>query len=135
VSASAWICVTCGVQHLPSASPPQACAICLDERQYVGWEGQRWTTMDELVAAGHTNRFTDEEPGLVSIGTEPEIAIGQRALLVRTPAGNVLWDCITFLNEATIEWLGATNAPADDWDELLGGKGASLERLSRPITA
>jgi glyoxylase-like metal-dependent hydrolase (beta-lactamase superfamily II) len=102
VSASAWICVTCGVQHLPSASPPQACAICLDERQYVGWEGQRWTTMDELVAAGHTNRFTDEEPGLVSIGTEPEIAIGQRALLVQTPAGNVLWDCITFLDEATV---------------------------------
>jgi pyruvate,water dikinase len=32
---------------------------------------------------------------------------------------------------AFIEWLGATNAPADDWDGLLGGKGASLERLLR----
>jgi pyruvate,water dikinase len=30
-----------------------------------------------------------------------------------------------------IEWLGATTAPADAWDGLLGGKGASLERLLR----
>jgi hypothetical protein len=36
---------------------------------------------------------------------------------------------------AFIEWLGATNAPADDWDGLLGGKGASLERRLRPVTA
>ena len=32
---------------------------------------------------------------------------------------------------AFIEWLGATTAPADNWDALLGGKGASLERLLR----
>ena len=32
---------------------------------------------------------------------------------------------------AFIEWLGATTAPPDDWDRLLGGKGASLERLLR----
>jgi pyruvate,water dikinase len=32
---------------------------------------------------------------------------------------------------AFIEWLGAATAPADDWDGLLGGKGASLERLLR----
>jgi phosphoenolpyruvate synthase/pyruvate phosphate dikinase len=30
-----------------------------------------------------------------------------------------------------IEWLGATQAPASAWDEVLGGKGASLERLLR----
>jgi len=96
------ICVTCGVQYPPSELPPEHCPICEDERQYVGWTGQRWTTMAELAAAGHRNLFTDEEPGLVSIGTEPPIAIGQRALLVRTPAGNMLWDCITFLDEGTI---------------------------------
>jgi glyoxylase-like metal-dependent hydrolase (beta-lactamase superfamily II) len=102
VQPSAWICVTCGVQYPPTETHPPECPICLDERQYLGWEGQRWTTMAELVAGGHTNLFTDEEPGLVSIGTEPSIAIGQRALLVQTPAGNVLWDCITFLDEATV---------------------------------
>ncbi len=98
----AWICATCGVQYPLSLEPPAACPICEDDRQYVSWEGQRWTTMAQLVAAGHRNRFTEEEPGLVSIGTEPKFAIGQRALLIRTPAGNVLWDCITLLDPATV---------------------------------
>ena len=98
----AWICVTCGVQYPLSDEPPVDCPICLDERQYVGWDGQRWTTMRLLAEAGHRNEFKDEEPGLVSIGTKPSIAIGQRALLVRTPGGNVLWDCITFIDEATV---------------------------------
>ncbi len=99
----AWICVTCGVQHPPSGEPPDRCAICEDERQYVGWDGQRWTTLTELGFAGHRNILIDEEPGLVSIGTQPSIAIGQRALLVRTSAGNVLWDCIPFVDDETIE--------------------------------
>jgi len=98
----AWICATCGVQYPLSLEPPVACPICEDDRQYVGWDGQRWTTMAQLVAAGHRNHLTEEEPGLVSIGTEPTFAIGQRALLVRTPAGNVLWDCITLLDPATV---------------------------------
>ncbi len=33
----------------------------------------------------------------------PGFAIGQRALLVRTPNGNVLWDCISLLDEDTVE--------------------------------
>jgi glyoxylase-like metal-dependent hydrolase (beta-lactamase superfamily II) len=99
----AWICRTCGVQYPPSEAPPASCPICEDERQYVGWDGQRWTTMAELSAAGHRNELVDEELDLVSIGTKPAFAIGQRALLVRTPAGNVLWDCITLLDEPTID--------------------------------
>jgi ribonuclease HI len=98
-----WICRTCGVQYPPSLEPPAGCPICEDERQYVGWEGQRWTTMAELAADGHRNSLREEEPDLHSIATEPPIAIGQQALLVRTPAGNVLWDCITFIDEPTIE--------------------------------
>ena len=98
-----WICRTCGVQYPPSLEPPPGCPICEDERQYVGWNGQQWTTMAELAAAGHRNSLREEEPNLVSIATEPPIAIGQQALLVRTPAGNVLWDCITFIDETTIE--------------------------------
>ena len=33
----------------------------------------------------------------------PHFAIGQRALLLRTDKGNVLWDCISLLDEATKE--------------------------------
>ena len=44
----AYICVTCGTQYPPSGDPPMGCPICLDERQYVGWDGQQWTTLAEL---------------------------------------------------------------------------------------
>jgi hypothetical protein len=98
----AWICLTCGVQHADTPGPPTACAICLDERQYVGWNGQAWTTQDEL-ARDHANELREEEPGLVGIGTKPSFAIGQRALLVQTPAGNVLWDCISLLDDVTVD--------------------------------
>jgi glyoxylase-like metal-dependent hydrolase (beta-lactamase superfamily II) len=40
---------------------------------------------------------------LIAIRTEPQLAIGQSAYLVRTPEGNVLWDCITYLDDETIE--------------------------------
>lgn len=40
-----------------------------------------------------------------SIWTEPKIAIGQRCILIRTPAGNVLWDCVTFIDDDTISYI------------------------------
>jgi hypothetical protein len=97
-----WICVTCGVQHAQSPNPPDACAICLDERQYVPLAGQRWTTMEEMKRTGYRNVLEELEPGLVAIRTERAFAIGQQAYLVRTSAGNVLWDCISFLDDTTI---------------------------------
>ena len=51
---------------------------------------------------GHLNAFRQHEPGLIGIGTQPTFAIGQRALLVCTPNGNVLWDCISLIDEATV---------------------------------
>ncbi len=93
----AFICVTCGTQFSPSDEPPDECPICLDERQYVGYDGQQWTTVDEL-ARGHRNRIEPQEPGLLGIATEPPFAIGQRALLV----DGLLWDCITLLDTETV---------------------------------
>ncbi|HEY7047582.1 MAG TPA: MBL fold metallo-hydrolase [Jatrophihabitantaceae bacterium] len=95
----AWICATCAVQYPDTDRPPGQCPICLDERQYVGWEGQRWTTPAEL-AREHRTVLREEEPDLIGIGLEPSFGIGQRALLVRTPHGNVLWDCIALLDDA-----------------------------------
>jgi hypothetical protein len=100
----AWICVTCGVQHADSDHPPPACAICEDERQYVGKGGQRWTTMADL-STDRVVVLREEEPDLLGIGVEPAFAIGQRALLVRTAAGNVLWDCISLLDDAAREQI------------------------------
>lgn len=96
-----YICSTCGTQYLESAQPPADCLICEDERQYVGLRGQQWTTLAAL-QEDHHNVIRTVEPGLIGIGTSPSFAIGQRALLVQTPGGNVLWDCITLLDEMTI---------------------------------
>jgi glyoxylase-like metal-dependent hydrolase (beta-lactamase superfamily II) len=81
--------------------PPDCCPICEDERQYVNWEGQAWTTLAALCESHHTI-VKPEEPGLAGIGTEPSFAIGQRALLVQSPAGNILWDCITVIDDPTV---------------------------------
>ncbi|KKD05778.1 beta-lactamase [Streptomyces sp. WM6386] len=106
------ICRTCGVQY---AAPRADCPICLDERQYVGWEGQRWTSLAELRDSGRRGQLREEGPGVVGVGAEPSVAIGQRALLLRSPAGNVLWDCVGYLDDelaAEVEELGGISAIA-----------------------
>lgn len=102
----AWICATCGVQYPDTGRPPQCCPICADEREAVGWDGQRWTTAADL-AQDHRVEIREEEPGLIGIGVEPSFAIGQRALLVRTRRGNVLWDCISLLDETARQRITA----------------------------
>jgi hypothetical protein len=99
-----FVCVTCGVQFPDSGTPPKDCPICQDPRQYVGFGGQQWTTVEEM-ARKYRNEIQQEEPGLYSIHTEPHFAIGQRAFLLQTAQGNVLWDCVTLLDEPTISAL------------------------------
>jgi hypothetical protein len=96
-----FICVQCGTQFDETAQPPSSCHICQDERQFVRHAGQEWTTLDWL-ARDHHNRIEDEAPHLLGIGTAPEFAIGQRALLLQSPGGNLLWDCISLLDEQTV---------------------------------
>jgi len=90
-----YICVTCGTQYPPAAEPPAECPICLDPRQYIGAQGQEWTTLEELRRT-HENRVEELEPGLAGIGTDPSFAIGQRALV----AQGVMWDCITLVDDS-----------------------------------
>jgi hypothetical protein len=110
----AFICTACGTQFPDNDKPPEQCLICEEERQYVPPRGQTWTTMDAL-AAGHFNSYREHEPGVIGIGAQPSFAIGQRAILLRTPGGNVLWDCISLLDPATvalIKGLGGIQAIA-----------------------
>jgi len=97
-----YICTTCGTQFAQSETPSQACLICSDKRQYIGYEGQQWTTLAALQAGNFHNVFKEYEPHLTGIGTEPSFAIGQRALLLQTDQGNVLWDCISYLDGDTV---------------------------------
>lgn len=101
-----FICRTCGMQFAATAQPPERCPICEDERQYIGLKGQQWTTLQALQEDYH-NLIRTVEPGLTGIGSVPTFSIGQRALLVQTPSGNVLWDCIPLIDETTITTLKA----------------------------
>jgi hypothetical protein len=99
----AFVCRTCGVQHRSSPAPPAGCDICLDERQYVPPQGQRWTTVPELSQEGYRIEVRELEPGLTGVGAEPKVGIGQRALLVQTQDGNFLWDSFGFIDDRGIE--------------------------------
>lgn len=86
-----WVCPTCAVQYADpvSETPPRQCKICEDERQYIKEEGQTWTTLTDI-SKTHKNVITEEESGLIGIGIDPPIGIGNRALLVKTGEH---WDC------------------------------------------
>jgi glyoxylase-like metal-dependent hydrolase (beta-lactamase superfamily II) len=128
---AAPICRTCGVQHEVASA---VCRICADERQYVGWAGQRWTTIGELAAEGHRGVVRQEASGQYGVGTEPSTAIGQRALLVPGAGGNVLWDCVSYVDDATVDAVRALgglaaiavshphfHASMVEWSEAFGG--------------
>jgi glyoxylase-like metal-dependent hydrolase (beta-lactamase superfamily II) len=96
-----YICVTCGTQYPESAQPPAHCPICEDERQYVNPDGQTWTTLEALRQDRHM-LIEPLETNLHHLKPEPRIGIGQYAHLIQTPNGNILWDCVPFIDEATI---------------------------------
>ncbi|WP_026550955.1 hydrolase [Arthrobacter sp. Br18] len=95
-----WICRACAVEHEDNA---EGCVICADERQYVPADGQRWTTLSELTAAGHRARVSELEPDLFSITVAPKVGIGQHAHLVRTQSGNLLWDPPGYLDDRVVQ--------------------------------
>jgi glyoxylase-like metal-dependent hydrolase (beta-lactamase superfamily II) len=96
-----FLCLACGTSYPAADHPPDRCPICEDERQFVPSAGQGWASQEAL-AEGHRNAWVQHEPGLLSLQTVPAFAINQRAFLLKTPAGNVLWDCIALLDPATI---------------------------------
>lgn len=70
----------------------------------MGLDGQQWTTLEDLRQT-HETKIVGEEPLLTSFSVEPHFGIGQRAFLLETPEGNLLWDCISLLDVATIEYI------------------------------
>jgi hypothetical protein len=95
------ICVTCGMQYPTTNDPPRDCPICKDERQYIGPGGQEWITLEALQKS-HRNVLFQEGENLWGIQTQPEFAIGQRALLLQTRNGGFLWDCVSLIDPSTI---------------------------------
>lgn len=102
---SIWICKECGAHVETDLSQPGACLICEDDRQFVPPSGQEWLAREGLSA--YANDWHELEPGLISIGVTPTIGIGQQALLVLTPRGNILWDCVSLLDADTKDRIAA----------------------------
>lgn len=94
-----WICPTCGTHITRPGAPPEVCAICADERQWVPPTGQRWTTAEQLAADGYRTEVRELEPGLLGIGLNEHLGVGHRGVLVRTPEGNLLWDPPGFVDD------------------------------------
>jgi glyoxylase-like metal-dependent hydrolase (beta-lactamase superfamily II) len=94
------ICGLCGVQF-SEPSHPDVCVQCgADDRGSLR-DGQVWTTLAELRKT-HRNVIGDEA-GFVGICTEPAFGNGQRALLVPWRGSNLMWDCVTLLDDETAE--------------------------------
>lgn len=139
----AYICTTCGVQYAETDNPPEHCLICEDERQYVNANGQQWTTLADL-QQNHRNVFSDVEANMVRISTEPSVAIGQTPYLISTSEGNILWECNSYIDEATvaeIEKRGGLKAIAIshphfydamvEWSNAFGGIPIYLHEANR----
>jgi glyoxylase-like metal-dependent hydrolase (beta-lactamase superfamily II) len=139
----AFICTTCGCQFRNTEAPPSGCLICQDTRQYVNPAGQAWTTL-QAMRRTYFNTFRQLEADLTGIGTFPAFAIGQRALMLRAPMGNILWDCISFLDDATISIIKALGglagiacshphflASAVEWSHAFGNVPVYLHAMDR----
>ncbi|MDQ6597950.1 MBL fold metallo-hydrolase [Bacillus salipaludis] len=101
-----FICETCGVQYESSIEAPKQCLICGEERQFVSSKGQVWTTLEKLIKVGtYSNIIKLQEEGLHSIKTNPSFGIGQTAYLVQDKNYNLLWDCITYIDQSTISHI------------------------------
>ena len=100
------ICVTCGTQFPPKEALPELCPICNDDRQYINPNGQTWISADEL-SQKHTVKITKINEHLYSLKVIPDFAIAQRAFLIISPQGNILWDCIPLLNDEVIAFINS----------------------------
>lgn len=125
-----WLCATCGIEHADTPEPPEMCAICSDDRQYIPATGQRWTTLPE-VQRERRAAFDELEPDLFGITVTPRVGIGHRPLLVRTAGGNLLWDAPGFFDDALLKAIrgaGGIAAIASSHPHLTG-LSISLSRL------
>ncbi|MFD0047922.1 MBL fold metallo-hydrolase [Actinomycetes bacterium NPDC127524] len=129
------ICTTCGVQYLQKLGEINSCLICNEERQYVNPAGQSWTTLENMREV-YSNIILHEEEQLYSITTKPEFAIGQTAYLIQNQGFNVLWDCITYLDEKTVEkmnGLGGIQAIALSHPHYYSSQVEWAETFNAPI--
>ncbi|HWJ29574.1 MAG TPA: hypothetical protein VNS32_23750 [Flavisolibacter sp.] len=138
---TAFICTACGIEYEPSENQPTECPVCTDDRQYVPGGCQSWTTLTQ-VNQQYKNIFEKIHDRFYALYTTPHFAIGQRAHLILSPSGNILWDCITNIDDSTVDLIqnmGGIKAIAishphyfstiAEWSERFGNIPVYINRL------
>ncbi len=131
-----WICATCAVETADSATPPEGCAICSDERQWVPATGQAWTTLAELEGRGTTTSWFEVEPGMYGVTADPKVGIGQQTMVVDTGDGVVVFDPLGYVDGAAVEHirdLGVVRAVAASHPHMYGCQTAWAQALDAPV--
>jgi hypothetical protein len=136
------ICLACGTEYPDHPAAPERCPICEDERQFIRWGGQAWTDMAALTREHRLEIAPDH--GVLGFDIQPRFAIGQRALLVESAAGNMLWDCVSLVTDAALEAVAARGGAAAiaishphyytamvAWSRALGGVPIHLHAADR----
>jgi len=96
------ICQTCGTRY--AGIVPEICKICADDRQYIPATGQHWISYNEL-RKNRSIRFGNLLPDVYDLRITPAFGIAQKAHIICTPGGNLLWDCLPFVDEPTIAFI------------------------------
>jgi hypothetical protein len=94
------ICVTCGTQYPRSNEPPLTVPFAKMNDSTSGQRnrnGSRSMGCRERIAT-----FSFNKEKLWGIHTQPNFAIGKRALL-QTDSSGVLWDCLSLIDASTVE--------------------------------
>lgn len=98
------ICRACGTAYPDEIPRPDVCIICADDRQYIPAGGQKWTS-EAAIADEFKVARRQVADSIVELRIEPLFAIGQRALVVISPSGNILWDCVPLLDDETVGFI------------------------------
>ena len=133
----AYICTACGMQYSRQARGPAARLPRLPGGAPVRAAGRPGLdhARRPCACAMESTPGARREPGLIGIGSQPGLRHRPaRPAPALTPNGNVLWDCISLIDEATvtlIKGLGGLNAIAishphfyttlGEWSRAFGG--------------
>jgi glyoxylase-like metal-dependent hydrolase (beta-lactamase superfamily II) len=110
------------MQYTEQENPPARCSNCSDERESMTHKLPRWTTLKEM-AGKYRNVFTPLGDGVNGICIAPPFGIGPEVFFIQTATGNILWDCLAYLDQQTldqIQSLGGLSAITISHPHMLG---------------
>ena len=89
------LCRRCGVQF-PLGPGTGPCPVCEDEREYVDWAGQRWTTPADLAAEGRAVVVSTHDVEFAAAATHRTIVMADGDVIADGPTRQVCTSSPTF---------------------------------------